>query len=204
MTSPADLLEILSNHVVLASFVPYVQFADIPQRLALRHEDTQAEKREGGICSVFSLGPPRAGTDDPQFDSYVCNYREGRTHQVTLGRVADFCCTMSMNGCTWGVGTPVADGTVIATHSNARGAGTLLTPEQQAGAQRAATHDILGPAADLLEPADYRAGGAIVTMVGLWLENEWQFHYQRYTREGGGTHYTLLNCNRMTTRNMDF
>ncbi|OUS06208.1 hypothetical protein A9Q81_03480 [Gammaproteobacteria bacterium 42_54_T18] len=50
--------------------------------------------------------------------AYWCPYNADQVHAVTLGSDADFMFTATMNGCSFGIGSPSPDGAVRVAHAN--------------------------------------------------------------------------------------
>lgn len=117
-------------------------------------------------------------------DAYICNYNAGQVTDVQLQAAAAFCFTINLNGCTFGVGQPAADGTVRVSHANAGGRGQE---------QRDQTFQLHGGHRNLsamLEPAFYRRLSPALrlqaTVVGLREAGVWRFYFQLYSAGAGG------------------
>ena len=137
------------------------------------------------------------------FASYVCDYGRNEINYQVLGKEADFCFTITINGCTFGVGSPTEDGSVLVSHGNlAELQGTSQDPEgDQAARQLAVGHQLHGDGATYLTPDMYRDGKANVTMFGMRVGSAWKFYYQRYAAAGGGT-FKLLSLEELTTNSI--
>ena len=61
-----------------------------------------------------------AGTGSGSFPIYWCHYKADDVHRVTVADAADFMFTPRMNGCSFAVGIPAADGAVTVAHANVR------------------------------------------------------------------------------------
>jgi len=124
-----------------------------------------------------------AGAAPNALPSYVCNYQPGQVRSVTLAAAANFCFTVTLNGCTFGIG-PVAPGGVrVVSHANT-GGNTL--PQR---AQTWAEHHVPAnaQAITMLEPMLYRkiAPAMQATVFGIRVGGNWQFHFQSYDRLPG-------------------
>ncbi len=136
-----------------------------------------------GVYEITNVGV-NAGN---QLQSYICNYIPGTAQTVHVGLFADFCFTVNMNGCTFGIGPagPVGDRHVV--HAN-NPAGSVF--------QRGQVQATLGVGANLagvtlLEPAQYRhlgIAGLQATTFGILNGANWQFYFQSFTYLGGGAH----------------
>jgi hypothetical protein len=60
------------------------------------------------------------GDGGGSFPAYWCHYKPDSTHYVAASVNADFLFTPRMNGCSFAVGIPAGDGTVVVAHSNVR------------------------------------------------------------------------------------
>ncbi len=55
----------------------------------------------------------------PGFLSYICASKTGEiNYQGAFGPEREFCFTTTMNGCTFGIGSPTSDGSVLVSHAN--------------------------------------------------------------------------------------
>ena len=135
--------------------------------------------------------------------AYICDYKKGEINYQVLGREAKFCFTTTMNGCTFGIGSPTSDGSVLVSHANmatplvptvetkASGAGLVPTGDQ---AERQ-----LAVARAWAKLSDTRHEHANVTLVGgRSSTGTWKCFYQRWAMAGSGN-VTLLSCNEVTT-----
>jgi len=116
--------------------------------------------------------------------AYICNYTANNVESVSVGNAGDYCFTINLNGCTYGIGPVQLNGSRLVTHSN-RGGNTMaqradIQAENNVGA------NLLG--VTLLEPAQYRrlgGGGALqATVFGIRTGMLWRFYFQSYTAHG--------------------
>lgn len=142
-----------------------------------------AVNQAGRPMDVFELRSDGAGPANG-LPAYICNYARNDHTSIDVGNAADYCFTITLNGCTLGIGPVVANRRRI-THSN-RGGNTLL---QRADIQAANGAGAGLDGITLLEPAQYRAlggGGALnATVFGIRNGMNWRFFFQSYTAVGG-------------------
>jgi hypothetical protein len=135
-----------------------------------------------GVYDITNAGV-NAGNGLP---SYICNYNAGGVNSVMLGSLGDYCFTVNLNGCTFGIGTAGAGGARRVAHAN-RGGNTILQRGQIQGAF-AAGANLAG--LTLLEPAQYRRLSPVLSMqatvFGIREGTNWRFYFQCYSNSGGG------------------
>ena len=123
--------------------------------------------------------------------AHICNYTAGTNHSVLLTNMAQFCFTITLNGCTFGIGTPDAQGRVVVTHANS-GGNTINQRNQIQGAHGVGA-DMAG--VTLLEPAVYRrinpTKNMQATVFGIRSGGGWRFYFQSY--EVAGQNMALPN-----------
>jgi hypothetical protein len=152
-------------------------------------------KRHGAVIPIYSLSRP-APNDPPgqSFFAYWCPYAQNKTFSVTLGNGAKFMFTATMDGCSFGVGSPGGPGTVRVGHANTAALGAALEEagldvarQQQALGQRNALWAELGSSnLSIIGPGQYRNdhdGAAVLTSTTFgWhdLGKPWVFFTQRY------------------------
>jgi hypothetical protein len=142
----------------------------------------------------------KAPDGEPYFRSYIADYEQGTTVFTTLGanEHAEFCFTANMNGCTFGLGHPAPDGTLIVSHGNAANTGdhqnfdgslmgragntALQTSIQYSQAK--AGHGVGG---QVFEPEHYRIGQRQSVTFGYRARGTgvWSFYFVSYTRAQG-------------------
>lgn len=188
--NPRQLLTWLENNLLLAG---YLQNTDNPNGTAFctftppqAHARTPAANSAGQQLDAYAVRSYGVFAGDA-LRAYICNYHAGQVHSVQLGADANFCFTVTLNGCTFGVGKATGDGSVRVSHANTGG---------NTQAQRDQTFGELGGnvnIATMLEPAMYRRIGAPMnlnaTVFGIRDAGAWKFHFQLYSVAGG--QYTL-------------
>ena len=114
-----------------------------------------------------------------------------------------------MNGCTFGVGHPNADGTLIVSHGNAANVAGVnnipgyLQPATKTALQVATQYSRAkqghGGGGRVFEPEHYRVNGRQSVTFGYRPRGaNWQFHYISYVRAQGGA-YTSYGVGPMLT-----
>jgi len=190
--NPADLLVWLQNNLLLAGLIanvpnpPGTGFVTIGAPGA--PAPAPAFNTAGAAMGVYALRCNGVGAAD-SLPSYVCNYQANDVRSVTLAAVRDFCFTITLNGCTFGIG-PVAPGGVrVVSHANT-GGNTLPQRTQTWAAHAVPANSV---AITMLEPALYRkmGGNLQATVFGLRIGGNWQFHFQLYDRPAGGANITV-------------
>ena len=87
----------------------------------------------------------------PLFNAYWCPYQSNQLRQITLGGEAEYMFTAKMDGCSFGVGTPVVGGGVTVAHVNDVGGGhtqmELLKGAASFGVRGSGLTGYLGPGA---------------------------------------------------------
>ncbi|HYE34303.1 hypothetical protein [Methylocaldum sp.] len=89
-------------------------------------------KKLGSVLPVYKLVPANTLSS---IIAYWCPYRANELHSVTVGRMARFMFTATMDGCSLGVGTDGGHGTRVISHVNSANYGSGL--EQALGMDKA-------------------------------------------------------------------
>jgi hypothetical protein len=139
------------------------------------------------------------GTDyaEAAFDGYWCPFEMDQVKQITVWKEGDALFTDRMDGCTFGIGTPGADGAVLVTHVNQSKYEQQNDKSKMIRKQRKKAKRVIGTGGTIFEPPDYRTKPA---EEGTWLvsttfgvrnpsNNTWTFYAQ--IMEGAGGEYTL-------------
>lgn len=158
-------------------------------------------------AKVFRLRLARR--DDPvSIPAYFCPYEQNNIKATTLGNLALWMFTPTMDGCTLGIGSQGrgANGTVRVCHVNMARSGTAIESlgiaagrAQQAKLQRNIALSEVGRGGTLIEPMAYMSEGNVgyalkATTFGTHpLERPWRFYTLRYRYAGnsffhGGVH----------------
>ena len=145
-----------------------------------------AVNSNGVPMGVFDLGTQGVAGAAATIPSYLCNYTAGGVNEVILGNLGDFCFTINLNGCTFGIGLAQPNHTRRVSHANS-GGNTLL----QRGQTQAIHHVGANMAGvSLLEPAEYRrmAPTMQATVFGIRTGLVWRFYFQSYSSHGHGNY----------------
>src|SRR5258708_40043674 len=106
------LLPLVSTSIVKTGMVPNTRVYGRPERLQFKEDTTAKGTCKEEPCKVYNVTAAASGADS--FLAYVCDYKSGEINYQVLGREADLCFTTTMNGCTFGIGSPTAAGIVLA------------------------------------------------------------------------------------------
>lgn len=132
-------------------------------------------------------------TDLEGLDVYFCYYAPDETHMMVVDDQADLMLTPTMNGCSFGVGSPASNGARLVGHANvSRNANTQQGAALQASSQdrllRSAMNDVL-----LMSPDQYAPFGSGASGTTIGVRNagsgRWSFYTQTWRR--AGTIYSL-------------
>lgn len=149
---------------------------------------------EGGVYKLRKKTP----NDARGLRVYFCGYERNKTIPLMLGNDANWMFTVTMTGCTFGVGSQAgADGAVRVAHANSATQakpGVVIGPgggvtglDAQARMQAIYATSHVGPGGLLIEPDTYRGAdeGIEVTTFGHHAPGGvWSFKALRY-RKGG-------------------
>ena len=187
--TPAELLNIMSNSIVTTGSLKNAQVRGQPELVAFKLvTNFKGQKPGSAAVPVYAL----VNTDNKSagFDAYICDYEQGSTKYVVLGNNADFMFTITMNGCTFGIGMPAPSGEVIVCHSNtSKGFGGKTPPDVQAQLQRVQVEQVLPEGGLILEPANYRTiGKEQSTTFGIRRNGAWEFWMHTYLYSGNQTY----------------
>lgn len=199
--TPEELLSIMRHNVVKTGLLKNTKVYGRPERLSLTEDTVFKAKHHLFSCKVYNVR--QAKEDESSFRSYVCDYGRNEINYQVLGTEADFCFTITMNGCTFGIGSPTGDGSVLVSHGNmAELEGTDEDPTgDQFERQLKVGQQFHGHGTTFLTPEMYRRKHANVTMVGMRIKGKWKFFYQRYIAVGGGT-FRLLSFDELKTQSI--
>lgn len=196
--TPAELLNIMNNAVVTTGNLKNAKVRGQPELVSFKLVTGFTATKNGNPVPIYTV----TNTDNQMsgFLAYICDYEQGGTKYVTLGSAADFMFTITMNGCTFGIGMASGSGDVTVCHSNtSKGFGGRTPPDVQAQMQRFQVEQTLPQGGSILEPANYRTvGKEQCTTFGVRDNNNgWQFWMHTYNYVGNQT-YTYGNTNQIT------
>lgn len=189
MSKPETLLSFMQENLILTAWLKNSTIYGRPQLLKLEKSELFKATRTSSIlkktknAAVYAL--KHCGQNDQGFSSYICDYQENEINYQVLDKEADFCFTITMNGCTFGIGSPTSDGSILVTHCNTRTntENGLLDGDQQ-NRQRTLALAFHGSNTGLFEPSSYRKNKENATTFGIRSKGEWQFYYQSYSYSG--------------------
>lgn len=224
MTATA-LQTLMGNAVVNTGMLRNAVVSGRPETLFLVKEKHAKGKNGINDCDVYSLknmASPVA-TDDPAASlfSYIVDYAVGETCMQVLGSEADFCFTVTINGCTFALGMPASDGTLVVSHTNMKKVsgkssttdfaaitGSVDVPSEltsmvQENVQAKVVTGLHG-SGRLLGPTQYYNGNRNnrLTVFGLRGHAGWTFYYQSYTVQSGV--YYLEGVQTFSTQSVTF
>jgi hypothetical protein len=147
--------------------------------------------------NLYEIAPAPPGAKNA-FPAYICRWAGDSVCTKTLGHDADVMFTGNMNGCTFGVGIPTADGSVRVGHANAASSAGGTADNPDFSTQRQMQRDALttrGTGVNIVNPDVYRSNVAysgvgskdfeiVAVTVGIRIANKWEFYYQ-HQRYGG-------------------
>ena len=178
---PSALLAFLQTNIIATGLLPNSQQPGVPEYLYLDKKDTPVIQDGKEVGKVWYLKASDKNTTNTALFSYICDYQKNDTKFVMLGDRAKFCFTITMNGCTFGIGAPNSSGDVIVSHCN------RASDSNQAVTQRDITRGGHKNAnVTLLEPSMYRPVAQMTcTTFGLRIGSTWKFYFQSYRPSGG-------------------
>lgn len=203
----ADPLSFMKNNIVQQTASSVVGLVG---DFALTPNGPTGITPDGKNCNVFSI--TKGSKSGESFKSYWCPYSDDKVHSITLGSESNLMLTAKMDGCSFGVGIPSSDGSVMVAHSNFSTSEVLdkiqsemmesaFSKDQDAIAKmkfleakksstrQAGQHAMLessdgvGSLSSELSPALYRT--LRVTTFGIRDKlGKWSFYFQGYTQNG--------------------
>lgn len=180
-------LKFLESNLILPGFAELAVESGVIKFGFQKHKQAIASQL-GHAIDVYILVPAAASDDGKSFDSYWCPYRQNDLCSTTLGSGANFMFTATMDGCTFGVGSPSPDGAVLVMHANASDYGKESI-ENQAEVQRTQISLTAGATPmKMLAPKDYRIemgmGTLSSTTIGIRNtgDGKWSFYSQIYEK----------------------
>lgn len=196
----AEVRTLMDIAVVKTGNLQNAAVAGRPETLFLV-KDKHFKGKLGGVeCDVYAVfnlsNLPLGVTPEGYFNAYIVDYLAGEVHQTVLGREADLCFTVTINGCTFSLGAPAPDGTLIVSHTNMKntGSGTqdlltatggvavpdVLKPMVQENVQARIAKQLHGSGV-MLGPSQYYNPTRTnhLTVFGM-RGGAWSFHYLSY------------------------
>jgi hypothetical protein len=182
---PAAILTFMNDNLIATGMLPNAQQNSVPEYLILSKTTTRVIKDGHEAGWVWYLKGSTETSSATALKSYICDYQKNNTNYALLSDKAKFCFTITMNGCTFGIGMPNSSGDVIVSHSN------RASDPNQAETQREIT---LGGHRNgqvtMLEPSMYRPVARMTcTTFGLRIAGRWKFYFQSYRPNGATWDY---------------
>lgn len=184
----------MATHVVLCQFFK----SGVPsaiERMTIVELDFDSYQaylpdQPNDMFEVYAIQNGANRPQDDSFDAFFCPYENDNTHFVTLNTNASFMVTPTMDGCSFGVGSP-SKGTVIVGHSNAQRDQTPTSTRQMVKTQRTelkvglAKPSFFKKKRKFFEPRNYRIDSVTgqkvaATLYGIRNGNKWKFQAMKY------------------------
>ena len=183
-----DKLEFMKNNVVIASakgdFAKQGNIAEFTFYYA-----GQGFLSDGTEVPWYSIVWKDGGSgklEKDSFSAYWCPYETDKVRWIALADQADFMFTAKMDGCSFGIGIPAADGTVVVAHANTtsgvqdaignhlREKGDAQQKQLESAMTKAHTELF-----DFLAPTSYRPFSANSTIFGIrdGTTGTWTFYF---------------------------
>jgi len=190
---PNLLLTWLNDNLLLAGLMtnvpnpPGLAWVTITAPPVIPGMPSLAVNASGRPMDVFTLRTNGGGVGD-SVRSYVCNYTANGVHSIDLVNAADYCFTVTLNGCTFGIGPRTPLGFRRVSHANT--GGNAFVQRTQTWTQHGVPANSY--AISLLEPSEYRrlggGGNLNATVFGVRTGVSWAFYFQLYTAVGNGNY----------------
>lgn len=149
---------------------------------------TVAVNAAGAPVDVYALNNNVAAAPANTVPGYICNYAANNVNSVLLGTHGDFCFTITLNGCTFGIGPAHANHTRLVSHANHGGIAHLQ--REQIRVAHGVGANLAG--VTVLEPQLYRRFAVDLnmqaTVFGIRTGYDWRFYFQSYSSHGQGTY----------------
>lgn len=178
--APMSLLDFMATNIIATGLLPNSTLNSVPEFLTLEKKTTPVTVGGEAVGHVYYLKGSTETSSARALNAYICDYEKNDTKFVLLGQNARFCFTITMNGCTFGIGKPGSDGSVIVSHSN------RASDPNQAETQRRITLDShKNRQVTMLEPSMYRPVERMTcTTFGIRAGRQWKFYFQSYRPNG--------------------
>ncbi|NJA06526.1 hypothetical protein HC024_12465 [Methylococcaceae bacterium WWC4] len=174
--TPSELLNLMDSSIVKTGFLKNTSVYGRAELVSLTPDSQFKGVNENGkAIPVYNL--KQSTSEMAGFKAYICDYSPDKVHYQVLDKEAYFCFTITMNGCTFGVGSQNTDGTLMVTHGNMGSSGL--------GEQYNEAVDLLMGHATYITPEMYARKSLSETKknlatFGVRLNGAWSFFYQKY------------------------
>lgn len=213
--TPSAFLALAAKDVIRPGLLKNTKTYGRAEMLALvKVPNESGEKPDGTASDVFYI--KQAGDAPNPFMGYICDYKEGEINYQVLSTEAKFCFTTTINGCTFSLGMPGGDGTLIVSHTNMKS--DKMDPQDLVTRGGTSQTDFQGQVATdfhghgtLVDPTVYwaggdRTGGGLKINITVFGVNDggWKFYFQRWTRDSNTRVNKLLDLTPFTTSSQAF
>lgn len=183
--TPSELLNLMESSIIKTGSLGNTKVYGRPELLALTPETFfKGVDRNDKSIPIYNL--KQTSNRMAGFESYICDYDANDIRYQVLHDEADFCFTITMNGCTFGLGSANEDGSIMVSHGNKVSVKDDLGKSlgDQYGQVAGSLH---GQDAMYITPEMYRTGEkANLTTFGVRIHGKWNFFYQSYKLVSGG------------------
>jgi hypothetical protein len=185
----------MEDNIIATGLLQNSRENSVPEFLGLSKSTFRVSKNGLLAGYVYYLQASTETSTANALKSYICDYETNNTKYALLSARAKFCFTITMNGCTFGIGTPNSSGDVIVSHCN------RATDPNQAETQREITRNThRNGQVTLLEPSLYRPAPRMTcTTFGIRIGGAWRFYFQSY--QPNGLEWNYYGALRVPTRN---
>ncbi|WNB75611.1 hypothetical protein [Methylomonas koyamae] len=181
--TPSELLNLMESSIIKTGFLRNTSVYGRAELVALSPDQQfKGVNDKGAAVPVYNL--KQTSNAMAGFKSYICDYTPDKVHYQILDQEADYCFTVTMNGCTFGIGSQADDGTVMVTHGNMNSSGL----GEEYGE---AVDSLMGSGTLYITPHMYARKSADetrknLTTFGIRINGTWNFFYQKYEILGPG------------------
>lgn len=207
-TDPHSILALMDQALILTGWIEnstvygrpqLLKFEQITDFKAYRKRSVRKDKEIDVLKLVHAQGTTG-------FLAYICDYAENNISYQVLDDEADFCFTITMNGCTFGIGRPTKEGYVLVSHCNNKQP-MEGDPQDEGQQDRQRKLDLAfhGPQVGLFEPSSYRPTARhCATTFGVRIKGSWKFYYQSYAFFGNRWAYEVYGTKKVTLTRLRF
>jgi hypothetical protein len=201
--TPDQLLDLAAKAVIRPGLLKNTKIYGRPEQLFL-WKSSESGKKGDVDCDVYFIRQAKDG--EVGFPAYVCDYERGTLHYQVLSTEAALCFTTTINGCTFSLGTPASDGTLIVSHGNLAGDAMdktdlgKMNDLDQTGRQKQVAREFHGGGGAFVDPSIYWSGGTTmnggkinVTVFGVRKDTGWEFYFQRFYVKSSINYYVDLS-----------
>ncbi len=202
----ADPEGFMMSHIVICQFFKAGLAPNGVERMTIVEQDLDdyygsTDDQPDAQFPIYTVidGSNRPPTD--RFDAFFCPYANDTTNFTTLTATARYMFTPTMDGCSFGIGSPSGNGTVIVGHSNAQRNQTATSTRPMEITQKAELKATLLPQYKakrspfkkkykIFEPRKYRIDSVTqqrisATLYGIRNGNKWKFHVIKFIPNPG-------------------